>query len=108
MSTVKTDSLFADVAAESEQTKDVIVPNGETWRIRQFDGAAAHLDDTVVCIVWDPAGTNEIFACTHGDSHMLLDEPVVGNGVKVIRISLQNDTLVPRVMGVRWEAKKVT
>ena len=67
------DSLYMEVAATTEEVSDTIVPDGETWEVDEFTGNAAYLDDTIVCLVWDPAGANSILGCTHGDAKSDLD-----------------------------------
>jgi hypothetical protein len=104
----KEDKLYVEVDALSEETKDTLIPNGETWQIKEFAGSAAFIDDTVSCIVWDPAGTPRILDCTHGEKKTgNLNEMLVGDGVKVLRISLQNDTNTARVLGCKWEGRKL-
>ncbi len=108
MPTRPDDSFYMEVAATDEDFSDTIVPDGETWEIEEFAGNAAYLDDTVVCLIWDPAGGNDLLACTHGDDTIALDVAVLGDGVKVIRLALTNDTSVARIMGASWEARDVT
>ncbi len=99
--------LIMDVAALSEEVNDTIVPDGETWEIYEYVGAAAYLDDTASCLIWDATGTPEILECTHGDGNYEPEFQCVGDGVKVIRISLQNDTNTGRVMSGKWRARKI-
>jgi hypothetical protein len=103
----KDGKLYVEVGALSEETHDTIIPNGETWQIREFTGTAAFLDDTASCIIWDPAGVNQILDCTHGEKQSFIDEVLTGDGVKVLRISLQNDTNTPRVLGGTWEGRSI-
>ena len=107
MSEFKSDSKYADVAALSMVAKDTTVPNGETWEINLFQGSAAYLDGTDVCLIWDPAGADVILACTHGDTRSSLFKKVTGDGTKVLRIELTNDTDTPYIMGAAWEGQKL-
>jgi len=100
--------LVVDVAALSEEVADTVIPNGETWEVFNFRGAAAYLDDTAACLIWDPAGVPEILACTHGDGTFEPEFSCVGDGVKAIRISLQNDTNTGRVLSGEWKARKIS
>ena len=100
--------LYKDVAALDEETKDTVVPNGEIWEVVEFVGASCYLDDAVVCLIWDPAGDNEIVACTHGDTKNEPFYKVTGDGVKVFRIALTNDTNQARVLGAKWDAKVIS
>jgi hypothetical protein len=103
----KEDKLFAEVAALSEETKDTIIPDGETWHLRAFVGSAAFIDDTAACIIWDPAGAAEILECTHGEKKSDMNDMLTGDGIKILRISLQNDTNTARVLGCKWEGRKL-
>lgn len=102
------DSFYIEVASESEEFSDTIIPDGDTWEIEEFKGAAAYLDDTVVALIWDPAGANDLLACTHGDGATDLDISLTGDGVKVLRLALTNDTLVARELGATWQGRDVT
>ena len=102
---IQSDTLYKDVAGLSEVTTDIVVPNGEIWLIHKFTGAASSHDDTAVCVIWDPAGVNEIVTCTHGDATHDINKKVTGDGVKVIRLRLTNDTSSARIIGGSWEAK---
>lgn len=104
---IQTSSKFSDVPALDEVVDDFVIPNGELWEIRKFQGSASYLDDTAVSLVWDPAGAAEILACTHGDSSYNLGAQVTGDGTKVLRLVLSNDTNVARIMGGAWEARKL-
>jgi hypothetical protein len=99
--------LTLDVASLSEEVGDTVVPPGETWEVQKFQGAAAYLDDTASCLIWDAEGTPEILACTHGDAKFEPEFLCVGDGTKILRISLQNDTNTGRVLSGKWEAKKI-
>ena len=101
------DSLYLVVEATDLNRSDVIVPNGAVWEITRFVGAASYLDDTSACLLWDPDGVNTVVSCTHGDANVSPQFSVTGDGVKVLRIELSNDTNTPRVMGCRWEAREV-
>jgi hypothetical protein len=102
------DNFYLEVASESEEFSDTIIPDGDTWEIEEFRGNAAYLDDTVVSLIWDPAGANDLIACTHGDGTTSLDINFTGDGVKVLRLALTNDTLVARELGAIWEGRDVT
>lgn len=96
-----------DVTSLAEETSDTLVPNGETWQIRRFLGSAAYLPDAVVSIIWDPDGTPEILDLTHGDKDADVGVDITGDGIKVLRISLLNDTNTTQILGAHWEGKKI-
>jgi hypothetical protein len=103
----KDGKYFTEVDALTEETHDTLIPDGETWQLISFVGTAAFLDDTAACLIWDPDGVNTLLECTHGEKTSAIDEQLVGDGVKVIRISLQNDTNTARVLGCKWEGRRL-
>lgn len=98
------DTYFAEVASYDSAQRDTVVPNGETWVLVSFTGSAAQVPGTVVKLIWDPAGANELVAATHGDASLLLSKPITGDGSKVIRIKMENDTGNAETIGGQWEA----
>jgi hypothetical protein len=98
------DRLAVDVAALSEEVADTVIPDGETWEVFQFKGAAAYLDDTAACLLWDGV----LLSCTHGDAEFEPEQTCTGDGVKILRISLQNDTNTARVLSGEWRARKIS
>lgn len=98
--------LFTSVASYDSEQLDTIVPSGETWKVVRFVGSGAQVVGTVVKLVWDPAGANDIIAATHGDLTIGLDVDVTGDGTKVLRLLLENDTGNIETLGGQWEAMK--
>jgi hypothetical protein len=99
------DSFWEEVPPNSVSTKDVVIPNGQTWKVVQFIASAAFLDDTEVRLVWDlGGGTEEILGLTHGDMNMSLDKELVGDGTKKLAIVLTNDTAATHAIGGCYEA----
>jgi hypothetical protein len=113
MSIDKSTRVAGDVPALDSIVGDVVPANGKVWRITKFTGNGAYLDDTVVCLLWDADGADadpvrvpDLIACTHGDMNQDLDITITGDGVKVLRLALQNDTNDPHVMGGTYKAKE--
>lgn len=106
MSIDKSARIAGDVPALDSIDHDAVPANGKVWRITKFTGNGAYLDDTIVCLVWDADGTPDILACTHGDTNMDLNIQVTGDGTKVLRLTIQNDTNEPHVMGGTYKAKE--
>jgi hypothetical protein len=102
----KSKRLSGDVAGLDEITDDQIPAAGKVWRIERFVGAGAYLDDTIVCLIWDADGTPDILDCTHGDATHDLDIRITGDGVKVLRLALQNDTNDAHIMAGSYVAKE--
>jgi hypothetical protein len=101
------DNLAVEVAGLAEETADTVIPDGQVWEVFEFVGAAAYLDDTAACLIWDPAGSADLLACTHGDGTYEPEFACTGDGTKVLRISLQNDTNQPRVLSGSWKARRI-
>ncbi len=113
MSTSKNKRISGDVPSLDDIKDDQVPGNGKVWRITEFCGNVAYLNDTVACLVWDADGPDatppraaDIIACTHGDANQVLDETITGDGVKILRLVLQNDTDDPHVMAASYRAKE--
>ena len=110
----KDGSYFVTVDANGgELTKTWEVPDGVTWLITDFVGAAAGgASETVACLVWDYGGSEDrIVRCTHGD---LVDRSVVDSvtgsevspGVlRTLSIVLRNDSAAAHPLGASWLGK---
>lgn len=99
------DSLFTLVASYDSEVSDTVVPNGETWTVVGFTGSAAYVPGTIIKLIWDPAGSPVTIAATHGNLDIVLDYEVVGDGSKVLRLQLENDTGNTETLGGQWEAR---
>lgn len=103
-----TDTFFKAVSSYDEEHSDTVVPSGKTWLVVAFTGCAAQVPGTIVKLIWDPAGsTPEILAATHGDVSMILNRQITGDGTKVLRLQLENDTGGTETLGGQWEAQGV-
>ena len=103
----KSDAFHKSVATGTTDTKEVVIPAGEEWYVESFEGSAAYMDDTMVCVVWDYGGGEpEILAATHGDTRKIIDRTLTGDGVKVLAILLQNNTANSHVIGGSYRARQ--
>lgn len=95
---------YKTVSANSEDTNDYTVPNGNNLELTRVGGSAVHIPDVHVKVVWDPGGDQEkIINCTHGDQYVdCVSCSLPGNGSRVIRISLKNDSDVSETIGAFW------
>ena len=92
------------VAAESSETLNYVVPDGQKIVFVSFIGSAAYKDSIKVEIIWNEEGTPELLFCTHGDITCPGDETeYVGDGVKTIKIKLTNASLQSETIMGRWE-----
>lgn len=102
----KSGEHFASVPATTIDTKEFIIPSGETWRLYSFAGSAAYSPLTCVAFIWDLGGIGEeLLASTHGDGHFEMSKAVVGDGVKKLAVKLQNDSASAYLLGGCFKAR---
>lgn len=73
---------------------DVVVPPGETWHIRGVEAFCPELDGSNVALFWDRDGTPEPLFIAYGSDRGIVDQEVVGDGVKKLSVRFQNRTLL--------------
>jgi len=95
--------LYKTVAADDTEQLDYTVTNGKTLSISEFAGNAATSTDVKVEIIWDPAGTPDILLSTHNDAQpQKTTKTFSGNGSKVMRVLLTNDSSTAETIGAYW------
>ncbi len=96
--------LYKSVDANSIETMDYVIPDGQVLEIRCLAGDAGESPDNVVSIVWDEGGgSEEILMSVHGDTLQPgLSIKKTGDGIKKLRIKLQNDKNVADLFGGFW------
>lgn len=104
--TIKAQEHFAEVATLTTDTDEWVVPTGEVWRIRSFQGSAAYVEDTSAQLVWDYGVTDVLIRSTHGDAAFGLDFEITGDGAKILAIVLDNQSANSQALGGSYEAKK--
>lgn len=97
--------LYDNVAALSTVEQDYIPGDKETLYMSMLGGDTADDLNTNVEVIWDAEGTPEIIFLTHqaGISHALKE--LKGDGTKVLRIFLENNSLISHKMGGYWIAE---
>jgi hypothetical protein len=105
MSTEKIQTYFADVGSLSQSQDDYVPANGEVVEVSSFAGSASYIGKTVVKLVWDPDGTPEVLAATHGDAQYRLIKKVTGNGTKKLSIICVNDSNSIHTLGGQWTGR---
>ena len=107
----KSRALYTEVATITEETDEVVIPNGETWEIQEFSGFANESRDAHVCLIWDygEGKTNEIVALSHGTlKGKIIGRQLVGDGIKILAICLRNDELSgTERLGAEYLARKI-
>jgi len=96
---------YANVSAASNSTNDYTIPNGDRLVITKIIGNASASCCAKCELIWDATGTPEILMSTHGDTlHEFKDGlELIGDGSKVLRIKLTNDSDTSETMGVYYE-----
>lgn len=85
--------FYTCVEANSYDDQDYTPASGSTLTIRELGGDAGQTSDTVVEVWWDKGGDNDLLFATHGDTiQQNLSVKVEGDGTKVLKIRLKNDT----------------
>ena len=93
------------VGVSSTETSDYVPADGEKVRFVNMGISSSAVPDTVACISWDADGTPELLISSYGEAfHTNMQKDIVGDGVKIIRISLTNDLTEPTYMGGFWQA----
>ena len=98
----KSDGIGQLVEAGETITSTQTIPDGETWIIEEYCGAAAYNTDVLVKVEFDGG----LLFCTHGEFHKNGGEEYTGDGSKQIIISLINDSINDETMGCCYRARK--
>lgn len=93
--------FFKNVEANTSETDEFIPPTG-TFFISQLGGNGGANTDTVVAIIWDYGGDDEVLFCTHGDSNQLVNIELTGDASKKLVIKLINDQGSDDFLGGFW------
>ena len=101
-------SHYKSVATLTTDANEWVVPSGEVWFVEHFEGNAAFVEDTEVCLVWDYGGTEEIIRATHGDAVWTPGYAFTGNGTKKLAIVLDNQSANSQSMGGSYVCKQVS
>jgi hypothetical protein len=91
--------IYKAVAAYSEQTLDYVPANGELLYPETLGGDAPLDSNARVVISWDPAGAEKILFCTYASSECESQQELSGDGTKIFRIRLINNTSDTKEMG---------
>ena len=92
MGIVRTEVITSGlVSAESMLCEDFVPPSGEFF-IADFISEACFSGLTIVKAVWDATGTPEIIWSSTGSANIKLDIPRTGDGVKKLRLCLENNS----------------
>ncbi len=99
------DSLFKQLAANTTEFKNKVIPAGETWEVLSFHGSGAYVTETEICLVWAPGSPDEeIVAATHGDAKFIVNRQFEGDGQKALSIHISNQGEKPQALGGAYTA----
>lgn len=97
---------YKEVDANTEDSSDFIIPDGETWEICFWNGSANAYRETHVCIIWDYDGASpEILSITYNSEKRYIHRQFVGDGSKKLAIVLVNDSPNSERLGGEFEYK---
>ena len=93
---------YGSVAAYSSVTEDYTVTNAKELSLHEMGADAVNSADIKVEIFWDAAGANTLLFVTHGSNVERTLQKLTGNGTKVLRIKLTNDSAQSESIGGYW------
>ncbi len=91
---------YQSVNAASSSNSDYVIPDGNSFTLRELGGDAAFESTSYIQVIWDPAGENKILLSTAGSAVQNSNYQITGDGTKVLRIRLvNNNALTARQLG---------
>lgn len=91
---------YQSVNADTSVNHDYVIPIGEILRLSEMGASSTTGTTTLVQIIWDPAGENQIILAEYGSTVQKTGLQFTGDGEKVLRIRLTNNGLVnSEIMG---------
>ena len=96
-----------DVTNGTESSDDYVPPDGKKFYILEMHGSAAFSKNSVVKLIWDYGGADNVIWSLKGDGHTpdsFRGELIAtGNGVKKLSLVLDNGETTNVVMsGLAW------
>lgn len=96
--------FYKNVAASTSEALDYIPDDGERLLLVNIGVSSSSVPDSVVCLLWDPAGDNDVIISGHSEVVQRdVDLELLGDGIKILRICLVNDLTEPTYMGAFWQ-----
>jgi len=92
--------FYGSVNANSSIRQDYVVPNNSILNIHSVGGDSIFSPEGHIEIIINPNGVNEILFLTYGSIIQTnLNKKIIGDGVKILRIKLINDSTSTHVLG---------
>jgi len=97
---------YVAVPANDTAKLDFILGDGKTLSLFDFGGDVDPNATMHMTITWDPVGTPEILFITYGSNTQATLKELIGDGVKILRIKLFNNTSATAILGGYWIGKE--
>jgi len=99
--------LVKAVSSYSSEYLDYIPANGKVITFSEFGGTAPNDNNIKSEIIWDVSGTPELLFATHGPATQHSVKQITGNGTKILRLKIVNETSQTETCSVYFLAKEV-
>lgn len=92
--------FYKYVPPSSSEIYDYVPLEGENILIENVGISSSSSPETVGHICWDILGTPEIMISSYGEvDHKNIEHQIIGDGIKILRITLTNDLTQPAFLG---------
>jgi hypothetical protein len=83
---------YVQVPAFGAVQSDYVVPDGKTLTLFELGANGVPALNAQAVVTLDPAGVNKILLATAGDTTQRSQYQLIGDGVKAVRITLNNNS----------------
>jgi len=99
--------FYSLVAANAQAFQDYVIPNGKVLVFKEMliNTPTPYAETGVV--VFDPSGANVIIMSCSGNSQGSTSTELLGDGVKVVRMTLINTAPLDQYMGAQFRGSLV-
>lgn len=103
----KSERYYKSVAKFTEDSHDVVIPDGETWTLQEWTASVSDGRKTFASIIWDYQGTSqEIISVAYSSVPTeKIGIDITGDGVKKLSIVLVNDSSSDEIIGASFCAR---
>jgi len=97
---------FKPVGGDDTEQFDYVVSEGKKFSLKEIVGSAVFSLDVKVELIWDAEGTPDLIFAAHGCIGAKCMEELSGDGTKVLRILLTNDSSVTETIGMSYNGEE--
>lgn len=103
----KSERYYKSVAKFTEDSHDVVIPDGETWTLQEWTASISDNRKTFATVVWDyQGGSEEIITVAYSStSSEQIGMDITGDGIKKLSIVLVNDSSNDEIIGASFCAR---